>query len=263
MAIFYLAFILIGLCGMFLFHGNMLLCGIMMAFSAAGAGLRLFAGGKSSLGKWKKAAAAGIPVCMALCLFVGQSGAEGGMGDYKEKIRQAASLIDKGDLDGGMLLLKELEEEFGGTDLALYAGVEIRLALGEYDRALNEINAAQDQTRQDWYEYMERILSLQGTDAAMERLEELYLSGAEDLPDNGHMQYMAGLVKLGRGAYQSAAYYFSQARRLERGDGRPCYYLGLICHEQNDDEKAAEYFSEALDRGVDGDMAANIQWYTR
>ncbi len=258
MAVFYVAFILIGLCGMFLFHGNMLLCGILAAVSAAGAGLRLFAGGK-----WKKIAAAGIPVCMALCLFAGRSGVEGGMVDYREKLRQAAALIDKGDLDSGVQLLEELEEAFGDTDLALYARTEIRLALGEYDLALSGMNAAQDKTRQDWYEYMERILGLQGTDRAAEQLEELYLSGAEDLPGNGHMQYMAGLVKLGRGAYQSASHYFSRARRLDEEDGRPCYYLGLICHEQKDEEKAAEYFEEALDKGVDEDMRANIQWYTK
>lgn len=258
MAVFYVAFILIGLCGMFLFHGNMLLCGILAAVSAVGAGLRLFAGGK-----WKRSAAAGIPVCMALCLLVGQSGADGGMGGYQEKLRQAAALIDKGDLDGGTELLEELSEAYGDTDPVLYARAEIRLALGEYDSALREMYWAEDKKRQEWYEYMERILSRQGTDEAMEQLEELYLSGAEDLPENGHMQYMAGLVKLGRGAYQSAAHYFSQARRLDEGDGRPCYYLGLISHEQNDGEAAAEYFAEALDRGVDEEMSANIRWYTK
>lgn len=258
MFVFHVAFILIGLCGIFLFSGNQLLCGVLIALSIVGCGLRL-----SAKRKLKKLSVLLVPACMALCLLVGQPGAAGGRGDYEERIRRAAALIDKGDLEGGSVLLEELDREYDVTDLSLYARTEIRLALGEYDQALTGMNKAQDKSGQDWYEYMERILSLQGTDRAMERLEELYLSGAEDLPENEHMQYMAGLVKLGRGAYQSAAYYFGRARMLDHGDGRPCYYLGLISREQGYDEAAREYFAEALDRGVDAEMTNNIQWYTK
>lgn len=258
MFVFYMAFILIGLCGMFLFYGNQLLCGLLIGVSVVGMGMRLFAGKKL-----KKYSLLCIPVCMALCLFVGQPGLKGGMGNYEEKIRQAAALIDRGDLDGGTELLEELERSAGVTDLSLYARTEVRLALGEYDRALVELNKAQDKTRQDWYEYMERILRLQGTERAMEQLEELYLSGAADLPENAHMQYMAGLVKLGGGAYRSASHYFGRARELDDGDGRACYYLGLICREQGDEAGAAEYFAEALDRGVDAEMKANVEWYMK
>ena len=256
MLVFYVAFIVIGLCGIFLFYGNQLLCGLLIGVSAAGIGLRLF-----GRGKLKRFSALPALLCMVLCLFAGQTGAEGGMGDYGRRIRQAAALVDKGDLDGASALLDELEREFGETDLSLYARAEIWLALGEYDRALDHMNRAQDKTRQDWYEYMERILGLQGTERAMEQLEELYLDGARDLSQNGRMQYMAGLVKLGGGAYQSAAHYFARARELDEGDGRPCYYLGLICREQGDAQRAEEYFAEALERGVDEEMRANVQWY--
>lgn len=256
MVVFYVAFILIGLCGIFVFYGSPLLCGILIGISLVGMGLRLFAGGRL-----KRLSGLLILACMALCLFVGSHGREGGMGDYEEKIRQAAALIDKGDLDGGIGLLDELDSEAGATDLSLYVRTEVRLALGEYDLALAEMNKAQDKSRQDWYEYMERILGLQGTERAVEQLEELYLSGAQDLPKNAHMQYMAGLVKLGNGAYQSAAYYFCRARELDGEDGRPCYYLGLICREQGDDEAAEEYFAEALDREIDDKMKENLRYY--
>ena len=112
-----------------------------------------------------------------------------------------------------------------------------------------------------WYEYMEAILSSQDTGTSLAALEELYLSGADALPENGHLQYMAGLVKLSRGSYQEAAYCFRKARDLGEEEGLSCYYMGLIRYEMGDWEKAKEYFEEALKQGVEQEKEDNIRWY--
>lgn len=256
MSVFYGAFILVGLSGMFLLGGNQVVCGFLLGAAAAGLLLRLLA-----KGKLRRISVLLVPVCAALSLFAGQTAAEGGMGDYAERIRQAAALIDKENMDEGMRLLDELEAEFGATDLSCYERAEIHLYLGEYDEALSCVGNVKDKSHEYWYEYMERILRLQGTDEALARLEKLYLSGAEDLPDSSYMQYMAGLVRLGNGAGQSAAYYFRRARELDPKDALSCYYLGVICYEQGNREEASAYFAEALERGVDEERAENIQWY--
>lgn len=256
MLVFYMVFMLIALAGILLFDAGKVFC-ILLLFAAVSGGVMRVLPNE----KLRGLSAVWLPVCLAMCLFTGQVVPEGGAGDYRERLSRAAAQIDRGNADRGVEMLDELDEEFGITDLSLYARAEIFLSLGEYESALSYLNQVQDKSDEYWYEYMERVYGCQGTEESLKKLEKLYLSAAEVLPENSHMQYMAGMVKLGGGSYQSAAYYLLRARGLDGTDPLPCYYLGVINYEQGNLEDAALYFEEALNRGVDEEKKANIQYY--
>lgn len=256
MLVFYIVFMLTAFGGIFFFGGNKILCILLLAAAVGGGIMRLLPDKRL-----RKLSVICFPVCLVICLFTGQTAQEGGRGDYKDRLSRAAAQIDKGNMDKGVEILDELDKEFGVTDLSLYARTELFLSLGEYETALSYLRQVQDKSDEYWYEYMEKIYGWQGTDESLYGLETLYLSAAEDLPENSHMQYMAGMVKLGRGATQSAAYYFQRARALDEADPLPCYYLGVISYEQGREDDAAMYFEEALQRGVDEEKKANIRYY--
>ena len=262
MIIFSIILLLIALAGMFWFGGSKVFCILLLIAALAGVVLCLL-----PQKKLRSIPIALVPLCLVLCLFAGQSAAEGGAAQYRNQIREAVAQIDKGNPDKGIELLDELDEEFGVTDLSLYGRVEAYLFIGDYKTALSYAGSVKDKANEYWYKYMEKILCAQGaTDTtgiydARTELENLYLDAAEELPESGYMQYMAGLVKLGRGSYQGAASYFRNARRLEAGNPLPCYYLGVICYEQGRKEDAIAYFSEALELGLDEEKAANVSWY--
>lgn len=256
MLVFYLTFALIALAGMTALGGNVAVGAILLAVALAGVGMRLFCKGKLWI-----FSLCPLPLCLVLCLLVGQS-TGGGTEDYAGQMRQIAAQIDQGNLDEGLELLDDLDEEFGPTDLSRYARAEVHLALEEYDKAQSCLNEVQDKSGVNWYEYMEQVYSGRGTEQDLEALKELYLSAAEDLPEDGRMQYMAGLIRLREGSYQGAAYYLRHARELNEKDGASCYYLGIISYELGKQAEASAYFAEALQRGVDEDKADNIRQYT-
>lgn len=256
MLVFYIVFVLIALAGIFLFAAGRIFCILLLLAAVSGGIMRVLPNEKL-----RRLSVVWLPVCLMMCLFTGQAVPEGGADDYRERLRRAATQIDRGNADRGVEMLDELDEEFDVTDLSLYARAEIFLSLGEYETALSYLNRIQDNTDERWYEYMERVYGCQGTEESLGKLEALYLSAAEVLPENSHMQYMAGMVKLGGGSYQSAAYYLLRARGLDEKDPLPCYYLGVINYEQGNLEDAALYFEEALERGVDEEKKANIQYY--
>lgn len=253
MWVFYILFLLIGVGGMTLWGSNPVFCGMLSAAALAGAGLYGF--GK---GKGRKASVLLIPVCGVLCLAAGNERRTGGMEEYGRKITDAAAQIEKQNMDEGKALLDELDREYGITDMSCYARAEIYLFLEQYKEALNCMKSVEYQSSVQWYETMERILGLEGTEESRNRLEELYLSGAEELPDNGHLQYMAGLVLLERNSYRSAAFYLNRAAMLQEAGGNPYYYMGLICLEQGDREKASACFQEAVRLGVDQEKEKRI-----
>lgn len=251
----YLMFGLTALAGMLWLGGNLAACAALLAAALAGALLRLFCWGRR-----RPLSLCPIPLCLLLCLLAGQS-AEGGTEDYAGRMKQIASRIDKGKLDEGEMLLEELDQEYGVTDFSRYAWAELYLARKEYENAQSCLAKVRDRASGDWYVYMERLYSRQG-EAGMEKLMALYLSAAEDLPEDARMQYMAGLVRLEEGAYQAAQRLFRRARELDGKDGASCYYLGVISKEQGRQEEAAAYFAEALQCGVEEEKAAVIRWYT-
>lgn len=256
MIVFCIIFVLIALTGLFLYGGGKVFCILLLLTALAGAVLCLL--------PWKKIrwiSAALIPLCLALCLFSGHSAVGGGTAEYRDQIRKAMAQIDKGNPDRGMKLLDELDQEYGVTDLSIYGRVEAYLSIGDYETAVSYAQSAGDKSNETWYKYMEKVLCAQDSTDAQAQLEELYLAAAEELPENGYMQYMAGLVKLGRGSYQVAASYFKNARRLDSRNALPSYYLGVISYEQGRKEEAELYFAEALELGVDEEKAANISWY--
>lgn len=252
MGAFFVVFLLIALFGLFWLGGNGLFCGLLLLAALAGAGLSLILKGRKRV--WMCPLAV---LCLVFCLFMGQS-AEGGIGEYNEKLCQAAEKVERGELDEGIGLLDELDAEYGLTDRSLYVRAEGWLSVDEYGEALRCVNKVQDQKDRRWYGYMERIYAVEGTE---KELENLYLTGAEELPEDGYMQYMAGLVRLGAGAYDSAEYYFRRALRLNEKEALSCYYLGVICQEQGRTREAGQYFEEAKKQGVDDKKEAYIEWY--
>ena len=257
MIVFYGLFLLLAIGGAFLWKNSLLFCILLFLTAAAGIGLQL-------LWKGKKGAALSmlpLPVCLILCLAAEQTASAGGIGDYDERIEKAVSCIEKGNLDQATELLDELDERFGVTDLSLYARAEQFISLRDYGTALSCVSQVEDASSQIYYEYMERIYILQNTEESAKKLRELYLAAAADLPGSSHMQYMAGLARLGEGSYQGAIYYFLRARELNRMDPMPCYYLGIIYYEQDEPQQAALCFADALERGVDAEREDNIKWY--
>lgn len=252
MIVFFVMFILIALAGIFFLGGNGLSCALLLAAAGTGAVLSLLLKGRKRF--WT---AILVPVCLLCCLFMGQRMA-GGMGEYHDRLYAAAAQIEKEDLDRGVELLDALDEEYGITDRSLYVRAGGWLSLGEYGEARSCLEQVQDRTDRNWYLYMEKIYAVEGTE---EELAELYLTAAEKLPEDSYMQYMVGLVRLSGGAYESAAYYFQRAAKLDENEALSCYYLGVICQEQGKTKEAGQYFEEAMRRGVDEEKKAYIQWY--
>lgn len=256
MLVFYILFAIIALAGMSLFGAGRIFC-ILLLISAAAGGIMCVLSDE----KLRGLSAVWFPVCLAMCLFAGQGFPAGETGDYGDRIHRAAVQIDRGNADRGVEMLDELDEEFGVTDLSLYARAEIYITLGEYGTALSCMDQVYDKTDEYWYAHMERIYGCQGTQESLESLEELYLAAARDLPENAHMQYMAGMVKMGEDSYQSAVYYLQRADVLDETDPLPSYYLGVIHQQQGRQADADRCFEEALDRGLDQEREENIQYY--
>lgn len=271
MILFYSLFLLLALGGLFLWKTSALFCILLFLAAAAGIALQLLWKKKGnpllSLGKALPSLGKALPsllplpICLVLGLAAGQSASTGGIEDYDDRIQMAASCIGKGDLDGATDILDELDEEFGVTDLSLYARAEQYIALGEYGTALSFVGKVQDDSSQRYYESLERIYNLQDTAESVKKLQELYPAAAADLPVNSHMQYMAGLTRLREGSWQGAIYYFLRARELDATDPMPCYYLGVIYYEQDEPRQAALYFADALERGADAEREGYIKWY--
>lgn len=58
-------------------------------------------------------------------------------------------------------------------------------------------------------------------------------------------------------AYQACQRTMAQ----DEDDSKSCFYLGAACFCQMDYENCRYYFNEALKRGADDTVKANIVWY--
>lgn len=202
-----------------------------------------------------------ILVCVACCFLPGMIAKSQPSEDYRKEMERVVDLIDKEKYDEALERLDQLDDTYGVSDTSLYGRADICLALGNTEEARSYLEQVSDPHSNDAYYRMESSYLLEGTDQAKEKLAQLYIQAAEDLPEDPYMLYMAALAELQNGSTQKASYDFARVRELDETCGTACYYLGIIAYEQGDYEQAAHYFGEALERGVSEETGQDIHWY--
>ncbi|MBS6196387.1 MAG: hypothetical protein KH828_12485 [Clostridiales bacterium] len=210
---------------------------------------------------WKKIAGMVLAAGFLICALAGWFAPERVIQTSEEQFGQVKKEVEKENYEKAFELLDEIDKKQGVTDRTLYIRAEIAVLMEDYKQALQWMENVKNPHTERYFEGMEQIYRLENTKKSMKNLDELYVTAAGELPENGRMQYLAGLVKLKEGAVKSAVYYLSNARNLDEKDAMSSYYLGVICYEQNDWGNAALYFDEAVERGIGEEKLPDIKWY--
>lgn len=256
MIVFYAFVLLTALISMIAFSSGVFLCIVAMLAAAGGIVCELLL-----QGKWKKLSGLVMVVCLAFCLLAGRSGRTSVALDYQEAVQDIIEDVDDGDLDDAKANLEALDEGYGITDASRYAWTYLYMNVNDYAKAREFMNQAEDQHCKAWYDRMEELYLCEASTEAQAALMELYLRAAEDLPEDAHMQLMAGLTYLDRYENARAKYHLQRAYWLDEECAEAPYYLGTMYFDLGDYENAQYHFGEALLRGADAELQSYIKWY--
>lgn len=256
MIIFYGFIFVTALISMLAFSSGIFLCIVTMLAAAGGIVCELLL-----QGKWKKLSGLLVIVCVTFCLLTGRSAKTSVAQDYQTAVQDIIEAVDDGDLDEAKANLESLDEGYGITDTSRYAWTYLYMNVNDFGKAREFMYQAEDQHCKAWYARMEEVYLCEATPEAQAALMDLYVQAAEELPEDAHMQLMAGLVYMDRYDNARAKYHLQRAFWLDEESTEAPYYLGTLYFDMGDYETARYHFGEALLRGADEEMQSYIKWY--
>lgn len=256
MILFYGIVFVLAVLGMALFSSSLVLCLLVMVAAAGGFACELL-----FRSKWKRLSGLLLVLCLGLCFLTGRNSSASGTDDYGKAVQDAADKVEDGRLDDAKARLELLDENCGPTDASRYVWASLYADLEDYGTARDYLEQAEDRHCLEWYGRMEELYVSEGTPEAMEALQELYLSAADDLPEEARMQLMAGLAQLDRGQTTSAQYYLQRAAVLDESDPLAPYYMGVSYYKLGNEEEAAYWFGTSISRGADEELQSYMKWY--
>lgn len=252
MIIFYCIVIIFALMGIFLFDSSFLVCIMIIVSSILAIFLKLLLKEKLKYLQYIL-----FPICIFLCFYISYFK----INNYESKIKEVNSILQKGEYDKAILFLDELDKDYGSSDLSLSMRTQIYIILKDFNNSLYYLEKINNKKTVNYYQQAIKIYSLKTDDYSKEKINHLYLNAANDLPEDSHMQYMAGLVELNNSNYQSARYYLLKSCELGNENSLVYYYLGVISYEQRNYKESSNYFAESMERGLDDEKVAYIKWY--
>ena len=196
MILLYSIIFLTALISMLVFSSGIFLSIVVMLAAAGGIVCELLLHGK-----WKKLSGLLLVLCLAVCLLTGRNGETSSAQDYQQAVQDIIEDVDDDELDDAKAALETLDEGFGITDTSRYAWTYLYMNVNDFAKAREFMMQAEDQHCKAWYDRMEEVCVKEGTEEAQAVLMDLYVQAAEDLPEDAHMQLMAGLVYLDRYDY--------------------------------------------------------------
>lgn len=157
--------------------------------------------------------------------------------------------------------LAKLEEDYGESDRTYGLRAYLCLTTGDISEAWKWLNLISDRTSKEFYVRLEALTLSDPEKTDAEALYRLYKEAAQNHPDWGYMQRMAGISEYEKGNLTSAQYYLNNALKQDPGDCSALYYMGAIACKWGDYSNADAYFRASMENGATDQMRARMTMY--
>ena len=248
------------LCVQTFFLGGSYVLGIPgLAAGAAGAVAGILLKRKDKYWPGVLAAAAGLLLAGACCVFQGFPAGEGTLQKKEELIRELAAAEDA---ETAGQLYEEYVADYGRDDHVSLVMARYYLAEGEYDKCSSMLAGMQNRTTIDYYL---TAAELYNRDSELGyRLTALMLEAVENHPTwaQGHLILGIAYYENSYDIYDTAAeYYLKKAALLDQEDGYAPCWLGIVAYDNGDYAAAEKYLEAAGERAGDDIYLTNLISY--
>lgn len=201
---------------------------------------------------------AGVVLLLLIGLWSGMKTSSAAYLGYDAAVAHVEEMLFDGKYAQADELLDQLIQDYGANDqLQLY---KAKAAMGQADYAGvdNYLSLTANKSSDQFYLIRGQAYEQAGL---YDQAQDTFVRAASQYPLWREMQLFAGIQAVNNQDYAVGEYFLRRAFEQDPTEAVPLYYLGVIRYDQGLYTEAEDYFTEALDIGIESKITSYISWY--